>query len=168
MARGIWIEPGAQPDLCRGRPGGALSRRQLRAETRCPYISGIRHRLPRHCRHLPAAHRTGMAVAVILVLRQDGLDSVRLHLGPRHVAAVPLRPTDGFHLEVPVPGSHAESAGDRTPGRLDIVMPITPDVILFMVFALIAVVSAINVVVQTHPISSALSLVGVMGSLAIL
>jgi len=30
------------------------------------------------------------------------------------------------------------------------------------------VVSAINVVVQTHPISSALSLVGVMGSLAIL
>ena len=47
-------------------------------------------------------------------------------------------------------------------------MPITPDVILFVVFALIAVVSAINVVVQTHPISSALSLVGVMGSLAIL
>src|SRR5262252_3998384 len=41
-------------------------------------------------------------------------------------------------------------------------------VILFFVFALIAVVAAINVVVQTHPISSALSLVGVMGSLAIL
>ena len=47
-------------------------------------------------------------------------------------------------------------------------MPITPDVILFVVFALIAVASAINVVVQTHPISSALSLVGVMGSLAVL
>jgi NADH-quinone oxidoreductase subunit J len=45
---------------------------------------------------------------------------------------------------------------------------ISPDVILFVAFALIAVVSAINVVVQTHPISSALSLVGVMGSLAIL
>ena len=42
------------------------------------------------------------------------------------------------------------------------------DVILFSVFALIAVVCAINVVVQTHPISSALSLVGVMGSLAVL
>src|SRR5499427_5454769 len=41
-------------------------------------------------------------------------------------------------------------------------------VILFFVFALIAVVAAINVVVQTHPISSALSLVGVMGSLAVL
>ena len=42
------------------------------------------------------------------------------------------------------------------------------DVILFLMFAAIAVVCAINVVVQTHPISSALSLVGVMGSLAVL
>src|SRR5580658_1734554 len=42
------------------------------------------------------------------------------------------------------------------------------EVILFAVFALLAVVCAINVVVQTHPISSALSLVGVMGSLAVL
>src|SRR5437870_10271397 len=42
------------------------------------------------------------------------------------------------------------------------------DVILFLIFALIAVVCAINVVVQTHPISSALSLIGVMGSLAVL
>src|SRR5438045_8796425 len=42
------------------------------------------------------------------------------------------------------------------------------DVILFLAFAAIAVVCAINVVVQTHPISSALSLVGVMASLAVL
>src|SRR3981081_2457420 len=42
------------------------------------------------------------------------------------------------------------------------------DVILFLVFALIAVVAAVNVVVETHPNSTALSLVGVMGSLAIL
>src|SRR3954470_6789974 len=42
------------------------------------------------------------------------------------------------------------------------------DVILFLAFAAIAVVCAVNVVVQTHPISSALSLIGVMGSLAIL
>src|ERR1700751_5760791 len=42
------------------------------------------------------------------------------------------------------------------------------DVILFLTFAIIAVVCAINVVVQTHPISSAISLVGVMGSLAVL
>src|ERR1051325_2709847 len=42
------------------------------------------------------------------------------------------------------------------------------DVVLFLIFAIIAVVCAINVVVQTHPISSAVSLVGVMGSLAIL
>jgi NADH-quinone oxidoreductase subunit J len=42
------------------------------------------------------------------------------------------------------------------------------DVFLFLVFALIAVICGINVVIQTHPITSALSLVGVMGSLAIL
>lgn len=42
------------------------------------------------------------------------------------------------------------------------------DVILFLLFAFIAVAAAINLVVQTHPISSALSLIGVMGSLAVL
>ena len=42
------------------------------------------------------------------------------------------------------------------------------DVILFLVFAIVAVVCAINVVVQTHPIASAVSLIGVMGSLAVL
>jgi len=42
------------------------------------------------------------------------------------------------------------------------------DVILFLIFAIIAVVCGINVVVQTHPISSAISLIGVMASLAVL
>jgi NADH-quinone oxidoreductase subunit J len=42
------------------------------------------------------------------------------------------------------------------------------DAILFLLFAAIAVACAINLVLQSHPISSALSLVGVMGSLAIL
>jgi len=42
------------------------------------------------------------------------------------------------------------------------------DVILFLIFAIVAVVCAVNVVVQTHPISSAISLIGVMGSLAVL
>jgi NADH-quinone oxidoreductase subunit J len=42
------------------------------------------------------------------------------------------------------------------------------DAILFLIFAAIAVVCGINLIIQTHPISSALSLVGVMGALAIL
>ena len=42
------------------------------------------------------------------------------------------------------------------------------DAILFFIFAGLAILSAINLVVQTHPISSALSLIGVMGSLAVL
>ncbi len=42
------------------------------------------------------------------------------------------------------------------------------DAILFFIFAAIAVLCGINLVLQTHPISSALSLIGVMGSLAVL
>ena len=42
------------------------------------------------------------------------------------------------------------------------------DAILFMIFAAIAVICGINLVIQTHPVSSALSLVGVMAALAAL
>jgi NADH-quinone oxidoreductase subunit J len=42
------------------------------------------------------------------------------------------------------------------------------DVIVFLIFAIVAVLCAVNVVVQTHHISSAISLIGVMGSLAVL
>ncbi len=42
------------------------------------------------------------------------------------------------------------------------------DTVLFIVFATVAVVCAFNLVLQKHPISSALSLIGVMGSLAVL
>src|SRR5215210_2492446 len=42
------------------------------------------------------------------------------------------------------------------------------DAILFLLFAFLAVVCAVSLVVQSHPISSALSLIGVMGSLAVL
>jgi NADH-quinone oxidoreductase subunit J len=40
--------------------------------------------------------------------------------------------------------------------------------ILFLIFAAIAVICGINLVLQSHPISSALSLVGVMGALALI
>jgi NADH-quinone oxidoreductase subunit J len=69
-------------------------------------------------------------------------------------------------VEVPVPGGDAQSAGDRLSGGF--FLETLNGRILFLIFAIIAVVCAINVVVQTHPISSALSLVGVMGSLAVL
>ncbi|MBM3813990.1 MAG: NADH-quinone oxidoreductase subunit J [Acidimicrobiia bacterium] len=42
------------------------------------------------------------------------------------------------------------------------------DPILFFIFAAVAVICAISLIVQKHPIKSALSLIGVMGSLAIL
>jgi NADH-quinone oxidoreductase subunit J len=40
------------------------------------------------------------------------------------------------------------------------------DAILFLIFAAVALVCGLNLVLQKHPISSALSLVGVMGALA--
>ncbi len=42
------------------------------------------------------------------------------------------------------------------------------DSIVFLIFAACAVVCGVNVVVRTHPVSSALSLIGVMGSLAVI
>jgi len=42
------------------------------------------------------------------------------------------------------------------------------DVVLFLIFATIAVACGISVILQRHPINSALSLIGVMGSLAVL
>ena len=42
------------------------------------------------------------------------------------------------------------------------------DTILFIVFAIVAIVCAFNLILQKHPISSALSLIGVMGALAVL
>jgi NADH-quinone oxidoreductase subunit J len=42
------------------------------------------------------------------------------------------------------------------------------DAILFLIFAGFAVVCAINLVLQRHPISSALSLIGVMGALGLI
>jgi NADH-quinone oxidoreductase subunit J len=42
------------------------------------------------------------------------------------------------------------------------------DVVLFLIFSAVALGCAINLVLQRHPIACALSLVGVMGSLAVL
>jgi NADH-quinone oxidoreductase subunit J len=42
------------------------------------------------------------------------------------------------------------------------------DIFFFLLFAIVAVVCGISVIIQTHPISSALSLIGVMASLAVL
>jgi NADH-quinone oxidoreductase subunit J len=40
--------------------------------------------------------------------------------------------------------------------------------LIFLIFATLSVFCAISLVVQTHPVASALSLIGVMGSLAVL
>ena len=71
----------------------------------------------------------------------------------------------GFAWKFLFPVAVVEPAGDRLSGGV-VGLKWTP--CIFLIFAVIAVVCAINVVVQTHPISSAVSLIGVMGSLAVL
>ena len=51
-------------------------------------------------------------VAVVLVWREGFLFSVSLYLGARDVAAFPLRPTDGFWLEVSAAPGDCESGGN--------------------------------------------------------
>ncbi len=49
---------------------------------------------------------------VVVVWRQGFLFSFSLYLGARDVAALPLRPTDVFWLEVSVAAGDCESGGD--------------------------------------------------------
>jgi NADH-quinone oxidoreductase subunit J len=70
-------------------------------------------------------------------------------------------------MDLPVSGRACQPVAD-CPVRGDLLKGNTMDTVLFIVFAVISLVCAVNVVLQKHPISSALSLVGVMGSLAVL
>src|SRR6202044_4092404 len=58
-----------------------------------------------------ASADAGVASSV-LVCREDFLFSLSLYLGARDVAALPLRPTDGFRLEVSATAGDCESGGN--------------------------------------------------------
>jgi NADH-quinone oxidoreductase subunit J len=66
-------------------------------------------------------------------------------------------------MEVPVSGGAAECRADKPRGG-DAQM--TPQLAIFLVLAAIAVAGAVNVILQRHPIHSAISLITVMIALA--
>jgi NADH-quinone oxidoreductase subunit J len=66
-------------------------------------------------------------------------------------------------MEVPVSGGAAECGADKPRGG-DAQM--TPQLAIFLVLAAIAVAGAVNVILQRHPIHSAISLITVMIALA--
>ena len=80
------------------------------------------------------------AAAGVLVRGQNWLSAVRVYLDSRHVAPLPLRPVDGFRVEVSFPGALVEFAGNRVPGGLYSTEAWTS--FSFCIFALIAVVCA--------------------------
>ena len=99
----------------------------------------------------------------VLVSAQSLGGAVRLRVGALDAAALPLRSTDALRLEVPVSAGAAERGADQ-PGRGDAQM--TPQLVVFLVLAAVAVAGAVNLILQRHPIHSALSLIVVMVALA--
>src|SRR5579864_1342693 len=90
-------------------------------------------------------------------------------MGSRHVATFSLRPINGIRVEISVAAGHCEfghhsfNRGVESVARKIKMLHL----IVFSVFGLVCVAGAVNLLVQRHPINSALSLVVVMGSLAV-
>src|SRR5258708_39861509 len=102
--------------------------------------------------------------AVVLVRIASLCLSVYLHLGARYASSFSLRPADGIRMEIPVAAGNCEPDHYCTRGRTT---SMSLHLILFSVFGLVCVAGAVNLLVQRHPINSALSLVVAMGSPAV-
>src|SRR6185503_6148380 len=100
-----------------------------------------------------------------VVLRQDVRGPLLLHLAARHAAPPALRPAHGLRLEGPGAAGHAEHPGHRGRGGLPPLRAMIT-VILFYVFAALAVAAALVVVAQRNPIYSAFGLIVTLCSLS--
>ena len=130
------------------------------------YVAGGRRRVSGNRRGSSDSDPPDGSDAAVLVFRKGRIPVVRLYLDPSHAATLSLRSVDAVGVDVPVSHCHGEPAHHRLFGRTD--LEIIMEAILFFAFAGFAVASAISLVLQTHPISSALALIGVMVSLAVL
>src|SRR3954464_11483603 len=125
------------------------------------------------------ALRTGLAagmVAADLVCAANFCISFHLYLGARNVATLSVRSAHGLRMEVFTSAGNCEPGGDGCSGRAEVsgYWQLATEIcfsmlhlILFSVFGLVCVAGAVNLLLQSHPINSALSLVVVMGSLAV-
>src|SRR5581483_4562939 len=118
LARAVRFELCARGDLRGGWTGGDLSRFESGAPAGPAHTAGIRYHLSGHRGDFPAADRPELASTAVLVRGEGRIDPVRLHVGSRHAAAIPLRPTHALHLAGPFPGRRIEPAGDRLSCRL--------------------------------------------------
>ena len=105
--------------------------------------------------------------ADFLVRRQSWISAVCLYLDSWHFAALPLRSVDALCVDVSVPVCADQPVTHRVDGGC-VPGSKVMDSILFIIAAVAAIGCGLNLVLQKHPISSALSLIGVMSSLALL
>src|SRR5205085_1378785 len=86
-------------------------------------------------------------------------------MGARHAAPFPVRPAHEHWMEAVAAGFHRQRHrhfGIRSlPER-----PVSPVLIVFFILAALCVIGALSLILQKHPIHSALSLIVVMVSLA--
>ncbi len=99
-----------------------------------------------------------------LVLPQDGGHPLLLHLAARDAAPVPLRPAHALRVEGPGPRGHGLDLRGR--GGAGGAPPMTLDLVVFYVFAGLALGSAVVMVAQRNPTYSAFSLIVTLVSLS--
>ena len=95
--------------------------------------------------------------------------SVCVRVDARDAAAIPLRPTDGVRMEIaPAAVDHERDPHELCDPGEDAVVgcEMTAQLAVFFVLAGLAAIGAVSLILQKHPIHSALSLIVVMIALA--
>jgi len=108
----------------------------------------------------------------LLVPAQDRNISFRLCLGARHASPVPVRPVDELRMEGAFTAFDLERGDHESGDRMDATMSVTHDeskprkneamtlqIAVFLILAAVAVAGAVSLILQRHPIHSALSLI---------
>src|SRR5580704_3535748 len=109
------------------------------------------------------ARHNRLCSGAVLVSDQGAPGTFCVRLGALDAAALSLRSTDALRVEGPVSRGALECGPDE-PCRGDAQM--TPQLVIFLVLAAIAVAGAVSVILQREPIHSAISLITVMIALA--
>src|SRR5580693_4559062 len=150
-------------------PLGHLGWHSLRNNFRARHFAGSGNSNRRVGRSLCVlARRKRLHTGAFLAAVEDSGFPVRLRLDARNASAFPVRPTDVFRLEIAAAGFHRkrDSHELRHPGKTAMGREMTASLVVFFVLAALAVIGALSLIIQKHPIHSALSLIVVMIALA--
>src|SRR5262249_5818157 len=108
----------------------------------------------------------GVEAGTSLASVENLLFLVRLRVDARDAAPLPIRPADGLRMEAVAAGLAGQRGDHRDGDPILGEALMSAPLLVFFVLALIAILGAISLIVQKHPIHSALSLIVVMVALA--